>query len=926
MAVVAWADIPAGKNIYLDVSNCPDWQGAPCYLIHLSRTSMTHVMQPVPGKPNLYVYTTTASTQDNINFGLGKVAVSADFSGWFGSYVSKNIERNGWSSVYPVFVIDCPAGGQTSGHWAALPADDTVTGVSYELESIRCVDSTYTLLLHVTLSGSAATLRISGDLLTSDRVITSCATPYTTSLRGKWSQAEVGVTHTLTFSACSDAAGTNVNNTITLDVVQPDLECEVTAEADTICKNEATVTLTATNTGDSIQWKNAQGQPVGTGTTLTIPAPKAGTTYTAYIYEPYVNPDDNLMVNGDFENGYSGFMSDYEPIRDKVTNQPVVNPTWIYSNKYKNGSSYGKYYCITNNAYDLQESGIFYPVKPHGGEEFLVVDATNQGYAWYTNTAQSPQLVLTAGQTYIFSYWVACPNTGAQLNDPKAQLQFIIELHMPDGSTKKAQLTNTYTVGMQNPVNDWYYQEVTWYCPYNCNDVTIGVKDLTQSAGGNDFCLDDIIFQPINPQSMRLAMTEHHPVVVEDCEVPVEPDTVSHQEEVCVDSTLTLTVPAVGTYTLWEDGTNGRSITVTPTAVGTTTYVARTYSNDPTAIQNIMPNGDFEAGFSDFDCDFQKCTDNTQVNQPPYRDAAYCAIVDTMDHVYIRPGVFDYGYANITAQSGRYFLFVDANAKGYAWKTDVQVTQGVSYDFSYYAAYPFRQAGRSAARLQFVVVENGVTTPLGTEKTIGGPSNAWVKDSVRWTASVTGTVTIGVKDNNTTHDGNDFCLDNIRFFPAQGADMLVRVDSFYVDAIDCSTPEPEPEPDPEPEPEDCQEVVYAKWNNVLFVNNGPTGLNGQAQTYAWYQDGVLIQGATEQSYYNPSGMSGTYWAKITLRNGSVVSSCPHTFADTDRSADKNPGTHPKLVSVQHYWVGNGLSVDCYVYEDGSVLPVKVLSL
>lgn len=537
MSLLAMADIPAGKVIYLDVSQCPAWQGAPCYLLHLSRTGMTHVMQAVPGKPNMYMFTTIASTQDNLNFGLGKTNVTADFSGWFGNYVSKNIERNGWTEGTPVFVIDC-TGGNLSGHWESLPANDTVESVSYEIADQSCVDSTYVVSLTVTLSGPTATLRISGDLLVTDRVIPKCSTPYTTTIRAKCVPG--GGTHTLTFKACSDAAGTSVNNTKTLDVVEPELECKKTVDTVEVCNTESTVTLQTNLTGDSIQWLDGNGNPIGKGQTITIATPQASTQYTVLVYQSYINPDNNLMVNGDFENGYNGFRSDYEPIRDKQTNQPVLNPTWIYSNKYKNGSDYGKYYCITNNAYDLQESGIFAPIKAHGGEEFLVVDATDQGYAWYTNTAQSPQLKLTAGQTYLFSYWVACPNTGAQLQDPKAQLQFVIELHMTDGTTKKANLTNVYTVGMETPVNDWYYQEVRWFCPYNCDNVTIGVKDLTQSSSGNDFCLDDIIFQPITESSKRLAMTEYHPVVVKDCETPdpPTPDPPTPDPDTCEDVVL----------------------------------------------------------------------------------------------------------------------------------------------------------------------------------------------------------------------------------------------------------------------------------------------------------------------------------------------------------------------------------------------------
>ena len=629
------ANVPVGGTIYLDARTY--WQGATCYLVHSSSNNYTYLMKAT-STPGIYSYTATkAINQNNLNFGKGKTAVTADFSGWFGSYVSVNKETpnsgNIWTASTPMWVLSDEQG---NGSWQAMPSTDRLTNVSYEVTETSCAAQTYTVEVTASLSGSTATLKIEGDLLSSTRLITNCATPYTMTLTMDIEEGSTG--HDLSFSACADAAGTSVNNSMTLHIAQPTLKCQTDSTIE-VCDSLETTTLTAQTEGDSLQWKKGttllgQTQSISVST-------RVNATYTAEIYENYVNPDNNLMVNGDFESGYSDFTSDFTPITKNGT--PVVNPVHVYSNNYDNGSEYGHYYMITNNAEDIQD-GVgcsFYPIHPHGGEEFLLVDANAAKYAWKTSTAQSPKLQVTQGEWYIFSYWVAIPNMEPELSgDPRARLDFKIELNI--GGIAYSYELDTFKVGSLEPLYDWHQRSIRWQAPYTCNNVTIGVKDVETSSAGNDFCLDDIIFQPEKSAEKRLKMTENYTIVSQECKRP------------------------------------------------------------------------------------------------------------------------------------------------------------------------------------------------------------------------------------------------------------------------------------EPEPEPCQNLVYAKWNNVLFVNNGATGLDGKAQSYQWYKDDQLLPGETKQYYYADMSTTASYHATVVLLDGTKVTTCSKTFGNTDRSAVLNPGDAVVTrVAERIFILSPHIRVVQTIYSDGS---------
>ncbi len=202
--------------------------------------------------------------------------------------------------------------------------------------------------------------------------------------------------------------------------------------------------------------------------------------YVCDVVHSEVSAANNLMANGDFENNPpSNFTSDYQ------------YAGWDQQQYYNNHAGASNLYCITHDASYFWKD--FYAVLPHGGNYFALFDAGKSGYAWKAETRDNPRLILEKDSIYLFSYWAAYPNKGA--NNQPAQLQFVIAYKDPSGVTQTNNLGTVHILGTANPLNAWEYREVRWKAPCNATEVMIGVFDKNTSEGGNDFCLDDIMFQ-----------------------------------------------------------------------------------------------------------------------------------------------------------------------------------------------------------------------------------------------------------------------------------------------------------------------------------------------------------------------------------------------------------------------------------------------
>ena len=219
---------------------------------------------------------------------------------------------------------------------------------------------------------------------------------------------------------------------------------------------------------------------------------------------------DNLMSNGDFEayTNYeqqpTGYTSDYEylPFDPYGTN--------LYDNQEYQGKS--GVYLLSNNAKHTWRD--YANVGPHSGNLFAMFDAADSGYAWNACTPENPGLKIMEGGLYVFSYWAADLNEPFQRSYP-ARLQFSICYKKPDGLMKKEFLGEVLTLGKDNK---WHYSQTFWTSPVTSDSIEIGVEDLNTFYGeGNDFGLDDIIFQMVTLEGSKQVATDTFHVFTQDC-------------------------------------------------------------------------------------------------------------------------------------------------------------------------------------------------------------------------------------------------------------------------------------------------------------------------------------------------------------------------------------------------------------------------
>ena len=235
------------------------------------------------------------------------------------------------------------------------------------------------------------------------------------------------------------------------------------------------------------------------------------------------------MVGGDFETT-NGFVSEYQ-----------------YAGTY-NAGTYANYYTkapegMKSNIYALVGNtadfwNLFESIDPHSGNYLGLFDAGKDGYAWQAFTyykkditKSNDDLMIQKDSIYYFSYNVAHPNMPDESASP-AILQFVISY---DGGTTVEPLSEPDTISTDD--HDWHERHVTWKAQKSSMDVMIGVYNLNKNDGvGNDFCLDDIMFQSLSYSSSKKAFTDNFEVIVRDCEncpdiTPTTKDTTICQDE-----------------------------------------------------------------------------------------------------------------------------------------------------------------------------------------------------------------------------------------------------------------------------------------------------------------------------------------------------------------------------------------------------------
>ena len=271
---------------------------------------------------------------------------------------------------------------------------------------------------------------------------------------------------------------------------------------------DSTLTLCSPVIADTLFYTWSTGEQTScitfTGTTV------GEATYTCEARTKTFYTTDNLMANGDFENytDYheqpTGYTSDYEYL--------PFDPygTDLYDKPEYQGKS--GVYLLSHNAKHTWRD--YANVSAHSGEFFAMFDAAHSGYAWKAGTPENPGLQIMENGLYVFSYWAADLNEAAQRAHP-AQLQFTIRYKLPDGTMKKESLGEALTLGKDNK---WHYSQTFWTSPITSDSIEIGVEDLNSYYGvGNDFGLDDIIFQMVTLEGSKQIAEATFQVVTKDC-------------------------------------------------------------------------------------------------------------------------------------------------------------------------------------------------------------------------------------------------------------------------------------------------------------------------------------------------------------------------------------------------------------------------
>lgn len=518
-------------------------------------------------------------------------------------------------------------------------------------------------------------------------------------------------------------------------------------------------------------------------------------TYTCQLISTEVKAENNLMANGDFEtNPPSNFTSDYK------------YAGWDPYQYYNDHGGASNLYAITHDATYFWKD--FAQVTPHGGQYFALFDAGTSGDAWRASTTDNPNLIIEKDSIYLFSYYAAYPNQKA--NNSPAILQFVIICKDANGKKHTFNLGNEHKLGQTSPLNAWELREERWKAPFSSNDVTISVYDENKSSGGNDFCLDDIMFQ--NTSYIEQKIIKTYIFHLEVCNNPpcAEPVVHAKQDTAVYEKDLPIEWHGIEFTEATEDTVDVYDET---TGCLTDRYI---YS------LTIKP----------MDPPCPELKDNI-------RDTTVC---DTL--------------------------------MPYTWEGH-EFTQADTYSY-------IEQSPRGCDSIRHVLilyVEKCCPTPFieSDQLTICSNELPYTWHNILFTAAADSVI--------ENYDERDCLLSRYtyRLTVRQGVEM------------------------------------YAKWTDVIFVRN----IDSLYTAYQWYQNGQPIDGATEQFYHDPNGLTGRYHCVMQTRNGGSEETCPATFQDLDRSAEHNPGDAPKqLVAQRTYNIGTHLQIIVSVFEDNSTTAEK----
>ncbi len=271
----------------------------------------------------------------------------------------------------------------------------------------------------------------------------------------------------------------NKTTIYTATYTDPDTGCPGSASVKVIVRQPPNPSITANYCGDSkfielssdneyksYLWESG-GEVLGSGRTLDV---EIASTYTLTVTDGFgcvgtgsINVSRELIVNGDFENGATGFYTEY---RNRTNNGDL----------YPEGD-----YAVDTNASDYHGDFSGRDHTSRNGNFMIVNGHPGSGKVIWRQTIEDIQ----PNTNYYFNAW------GMNVN-PKtpARLQFRVN----------GQVTGTVADLRDVPVGQWvkFYSNPFWNSG-NATSATLEIINLETIRNGNDFGLDDISFGTLEP-------------------------------------------------------------------------------------------------------------------------------------------------------------------------------------------------------------------------------------------------------------------------------------------------------------------------------------------------------------------------------------------------------------------------------------------
>ena len=563
---------------------------------------------------------------------------------------------------------------------------------------------------------------------------------------------------------------------------------------DTVIMAGTSATLWASG-ADSLVWMNLEGEQIGAGNTVSV-TPTVSTVYTVSSF----TEGQNLVYNGDFEDGNTGFVTSYV---------------------YENTGTPNHYYIGHDIADMWSWDSPGFPVVDHtsGDGMFLMIDGALQP----NTTVWSQTIQVTPHTDYLFSAWLLTNNrayfkfeingvqTGIDYATPEAQWTW----------ERYSQVWNSGTVTVAE------LKIINRYSEYGGYDY--GIDDITFTSLSECSVTDSIVVTVVPPcdttyltatvcdsylwygdtltQSGEYMHTQTNAAGCDSVEVLnltiVPMPTLRHTQDTVILAGTSATLWATGAdYLYWTDDNDsllysGNTLVVNP--VSSTTYYLVGQNVNAISGGNLVANGDFEQGNTSFSSDYTYVVGHN-MSAGRYAITTDGLLVWGSDHLY--------GYGG-TGQ----FMVIDGamNPNSVIWQQTISVVPNTYYAFSAQVASTLNSNAFNAyALLQFSV--NG--TQLGEIFHSPDVLNIWQPYYEVWYSGNNTSAILTILNQNDNGNGNDFGIDDIVFAPLTDCsvtDTILVVVMGYpdnVDSADCVF-----------YPEGTEWGIEVGWSSANIVSN-----------------------------------------------------------------------------------------------------------